>query len=144
MTKSKTFLTKIFDRFAAPAKENAEDSLQSIKAQVESCESFIDKTVKLINDWRQQSLKTEDALRDLTARVAAIESRSHVPADSQNIQIYLDVIYRGLLNRDCNEAERKSFGAQLAQGRSLQEIIDEIVASDEYKALKAKTPPSRI
>ncbi len=138
MTSSKTFLGKIFDRFAAPAKGTAEDSLQAIKAQVESCESFIDKTVKLVNEWRQQSVKTEDALRDLAARVSAIESRPHGPMDGEKIKIYLDTIYRGLLDRDCDEAAHKSFGVQLVQGRPLQEIIDEIMAGDEYKARKAK------
>lgn len=141
MTSSKTFLEKIFDRFAPPAKGMADGSLEAIKAQVESCESFIDKTVKLVNEWRQQSVKTEEALRDLAARVSEIESRSPLSADGQNIQTYLDAIYRGLLNRDCGEAERKLFGAQLAQGRPLQDVVDEIVAGDEYKSLKAKAPP---
>lgn len=138
MTNSKTFLGKIFDRFAAPAKRPADDSLQAIKAQVEGCESFIDKTVKLVNEWRQQSVKTEDALRDLTARISAIESRTHVPMDGERIKIYLDAIYRGLLDRDCDEAARKSFGSQLAEGRPLQEIVDEIMTGDEYRTRKAK------
>jgi hypothetical protein len=138
MTYSKTFLGKFFDRFTAPANGTAEESLQAIKAQVEACESFIDKTVKLVNEWRQQSVKTEDALGELAARVSAIESRSPVPADGGRIEIYLDTIYRGLLDRACDEAARKSFGVQLAQGRPLQEIIDEIMAGDEYKTRKAK------
>ncbi|WP_152428358.1 hypothetical protein [Methyloferula stellata] len=112
--------------------------MQAIKAQVEGCESFIDKTVKLVNEWRQQSIKTEDALRDLTSRVSAIESRPHVPMDGEKIKIYLDTIYRGLLDRDCDDAARKSFGSQLAEGRPLQEIIDEIMAGDEYRTHKAK------
>jgi hypothetical protein len=139
MTNSKTFLGKIFDRFTAPAKGTAEDSLQAIRAQIEGCESFIDKTVKLVNEWRQRSVKTEDALRDLAARVSAIESHAHVPADGDRIEIYLDTVYRGLLGRACDEDARKSFGLQLAQGRPLQQIIDEVMAGDEYKTRKAKT-----
>ncbi len=137
MTGSKTFFGRIFDRFIPFPKGTADEALEAIKAQVEGCESFIDKTVKLVNDWRQQSVKTEEALRELTARVSALESHSHAPADAQNIKVYLDAVYRGLLNRDCDEAAAKLFGAQLAQGRPLQEIIDEIVAGTEYKTLKA-------
>jgi hypothetical protein len=144
MTSPKTFLAKIFDRFASPAQRGAEDPLQAIKAQVEGCESFIDKTVKLVNEWRQQSVKTEDALRDLVARVTEIESHgSHVSADGKNTEIYLDIVFRGLLNRDCDEGARKLFGSQLAQGRPLQAIIDEIIAGDEYKGLRAKAPPAQ-
>ncbi len=141
MTSPKTFLAQIFGRFASPPRESPDDSLHAIKMQIEGCESFIDKTVKLVNEWRQQSLKTEDALRDLAARMSAIEGRSsQVSPDGKNADIYLAAIFRGLLNRDCDEGARKLFGSQLAQGRPLQEIIDELMASDEYKPLKAKTP----
>lgn len=138
--RSKTsFLSRLFSS-SSQAKENATEPFQLLKAQVDDCEAFIDRTVKLVNEWRQATLKSEEALRDLTARVAEIEQKGRPPAmaAAPNRTLYIDAIYRGLLNRDSSESERRAIEAQFEKGRSLEDIAEDIIASEEYRRLKSK------